>query len=1053
MINPKIVIIGLFGLSGATALTYEVLWNKYLSLLLGNSVSATATTLAVFMGGMAIGSYMGGRVSERIKRNISLYGIIEGIIGIYCMMIPALLNFFKPLLALTYNNGASPLSFGLIRFMVLALILLLPASFMGMTFPILGGYLSRKNKESGSLIGFLYGFNCLGAVGGALAASFFLIPLFGQTNTALLAGMVNLFICSGALVLDRLRGENSKNASSEILTTGKLQSALKRVTKTLRITSRSRERSVAIVCAGGGMTSMLYQIGWTRTFALLFGSSVYTFSLIIAIFIGGLALGSFLISFFLPKIKNHLKAIAVLETLAGLSGLAVTAGLASAPTLCTSAYMLFNGSFIWATIFKTIMITAVCIVPTIFMGTIIPLASAYFAGKSAEPGQAIGNILSANTAGCIIGALVAGFVIAPVLGLKNTLIIGASINILLGLYLLNKTLTEEIQSAEGLFNRWAKPAIPLMTVATVIITIFIPSWDQSMLTNGSYLYSRLYNNAAKNEENAAKGDGREIRTSVKHFGKILYNQSGPNGVITVREMPDSELVLQINGKADASTGKDMVTQILLGHLPALLAPETNKMLVVGLGSGATLGALQMHNRAKLHHKDIENYDKKEDKPLPIDCVEISHEIVEASKLFAKHTGHSLKAEEVNMIEDDGRTYLSLTNKNYDLIVSEPSNPWISGMTNLFTREYFDLCNAKLEKNGLMCQWVQGYNMSHLDFASILKSFQTVFPETTIWKTDDSYDYILLGHKSSQSMDIAEVSRRLQNYEIAKSLETANIKSAGDLLEHYIGGPATVAEAGRNGSLITDDNLLLEYSAPQSLYSDNHRQAIATILARASRPAEMTSILRGEIVTAAINGESANLNLAKLMDNAKLKLEEGELLASLSFLYEALEISPDKSEIRQTITQLLSAMGNQSFAERDYEAAENYYEQSLTINPSQSTVHNSLGNCLVATGDDDTARYHYAMAINFDQKNTGAWINMAVLSERLEMDEESISAYEKAIESGSKETAVYNNLAKLYGKNKRLEDAEKTWKTALIIDPHCEAAKINLEKLSGIRNAG
>ena len=200
------MIMFLFGISGATALVYEVLWNKFLGLVLGNTVSATATTLAVFMGGMALGSFLGGRLSEGIKKNISTYGIIEALIGIYCILIPTITSLFTPILQATYNNGESAIVFGLVRFGVLSLVLLLPSTLMGATFPLLAGFLARENKESEHLIALLYGINCAGAVSGTLLASFVAIPMIGQSLTAVFAGTVNLLVSMTAIVTDPCTG-------------------------------------------------------------------------------------------------------------------------------------------------------------------------------------------------------------------------------------------------------------------------------------------------------------------------------------------------------------------------------------------------------------------------------------------------------------------------------------------------------------------------------------------------------------------------------------------------------------------------------------------------------------------------------------------------------------------------------------------------------------------------------------------------------------------------------------------------------------------------------
>ena len=778
---------------------------------------------------------------------------------------------------------------------------------------------------------------------------------------------------------------------------------------------------------------MMYQVGWTRTFALLFGSSVYTFSLIVAIFIGGLSLGSFIISVVMAHVKNSKLLLGSIEVLTGVAGLGITCFLKWAPVAAMSIHKISADSFVTATLVKAVSIGLICLLPTILMGAVIPLAAAVIAKKSPEPASAIGKLYSANTTGCIVGALGAGFLTVPHLGLRNTLIIGASINIFAGVYYLYKRVNVR-DFSHSFFPVAAKikPVfVPTVTIATIIVTLAIPTWDQSMLTSGSYLYSSLYSSISSEKE-------LDYSTAVRSTGKIVYNAAGEYGVITVREIENENLVLQINGKADASTGKDMKTQLLLGHLPALMAQKRERMLVVGLGSGATLGAMQMYTK---------------DNEKPIDCVEICREIVDASTLFQKHTGHSLKEDKVNLIEDDGRTFLTYTDNVYDVIVSEPSNPWISGMTNLFTREYFDLCSRKLDEQGLMCQWVQGYNMSKSDFASIVKSFHSVFGRTTIWKSDGEYDYILLGHKSASPVDVQGVKELMQNPHIRSSLEGAGISSATDLLGLFIGGNSTALEIAKSGKLITDDNLLLEYSAPQSLFDGQSRKNISIALAKASNVSELTTVASGSEPMIIASAGSSVEKIEHIMENVKTSLENGDTLKGLHYLYEAMKIAPGSLQLRTTTEHLLCAMGKQSLSDNDFESAGSYFQEALKLNPSGSEIHNYLGNCTMLSGDNDTALYHYAMAVHYKKDNIGALTNLAVLTAKMGKLEESINAYEKLIENGVEDSSIYNNLALLYAKTKDSAKAKETWQMALKVDPLCKAARMNLGRLDQMSNAG
>jgi spermidine synthase len=365
----------------------------------------------------------------------------------------------------------------------------------------------------------------------------------------------------------------------------------------------------------------------------------------------------------------------------------------------------------------------------------------------------------------------AGFFLIPWLGTQNSILVAVVLNILAALIIL---LHDPSLSAP---RRIAAAVVTAVTV--VLVWLPLPQWDAAILTSGPYLYADDYRGASARQ-------GIDLASAMQADKQLLYFKEGLHALVSVEKSANGDVMLGVNGKTDASAkGGDVATQLMLGHLPLLLHQGERDVLVIGLGSGMTLGAVEQH-------------------PVKaVDVVEIETAVVEANQHFRQFTGNSLDDERVNLIVADGRNHLALTDRQYDVIISEPSNPWIAGMANLFTREFFELAKQRLRKQGLMCQWVHAYSMAPDDFKTIVHTFHSVFPNSTVWETSFGNDYLLIGFPPDWNIEPRKLIDRWGDKRLKAHLEKMHIRDPAAFLNKLIltkaGGHAEINELGCNRS--------------------------------------------------------------------------------------------------------------------------------------------------------------------------------------------------------------------------------------------------------------
>ncbi len=768
-----------FFLSGVSGLIYEVVWAKYLTLIFGSTAYAHSLVLATFMGGLALGGFLLGRVADKIKNCLIFYAVIEIIIGIFCLFTPYLFSVsrhFYIYLAGNFLLGTGSMS--IVKFLIRASIMLPPTILMGGTLPILAKVIIRSPEKRGELIARLYCINSLGAVIGTLLAGFYFIYYFGFYNSVLIAVVINILIGIVALI----PGCFYKTPSLDLT---------KKKSKTEPQTQQQSsfifsDRTVKIALTGifvSGFTAMLYEIVWIRLLTLVLGGSTYSFSLMLAAFIFGITAGSYIISKFMPKDKLTFLFFGLCELFIAVLLIVTIPFYEQLPFLFMkfSGYFVRNSeTFIFYSIIKFFLSFLVMILPTIFLGMTIPLVTKITSYRLHTLGKEIGSVLALNTTGNIFGALITGLILIRFLGLRHTLELGILLNILIGVIVLLNDKTFSI----------FKSVIVCLVSFIIFFTFYfyIPSWNNAGFSiqafRGSEIKSVNYSQYKK-----------MLKNNKKH---IVFHEDGLNATVSVLTWA-GQYSLFINGKADASSKGDMNTQILSAQIPLImLKPDAKNVMVIGLGSGVTCGS------ALLHPIDS------------LDILEISPLVVKANTFFTSVNYNALANPRLHLFTEDARTFLHKTQKKYDIIISEPSNPWLSGTGALFSIEFFETCKKHIAKNGMMVQWVQTYSISQKTFSLILRTFSTVFPKVQIWKCG-SNNILLVGSEKDVEFDLEKSLKRLNNNPIKLDLSRINVKDFFTLLNMQL---AVNVQSFKNEKGLTNREFypILEYIAPVDLFN-------------------------------------------------------------------------------------------------------------------------------------------------------------------------------------------------------------------------------------------
>jgi spermidine synthase/Flp pilus assembly protein TadD len=564
-----------------------------------------------------------------------------------------------------------------------------------------------------------------------------------------------------------------------------------------------RTRLALGICFGlSGFAALAFQIAWVRLFGLMFGSSVYSFAAVLGVYLFGLGLGSALVE---PLMRRGVTVAHFARLQLGLA-LVTAAELQLFPRLPEWMYALGERSGAqWSSLLmgELGLAALVLLVPCMILGALFPIATRLL--QRADGGHAAGFAYAVNTAGTIAGSLAAGFLLVPRLGPQGTHVVAVVLCVALGVtaLLLARARREPVRLADPF-------ALTALAGAALCLGV-APRWDPSLMSAGAFRPSQA--NQIKTAAEYLGGAGPTVwrATRAEH---VLFYREGVNGSVLVGSNPeDGVRWLRVGGKVDASTGEDMATQVLLGLVPAALADSGAHALVIGLGSGTTAAGVLAAGAGRT------------------DVVEIESAVVEASRFFHPAGRHPLDDPRAHLVVGDARTYLAHARQRYGLIVSEPSNPWIAGVNNLFTVDFYRLARSRLAPGGVFCQWMQLYEVSPETFASMVGSFLDVFPEGQVFAVWRAVDVLLVAVTPERPLSLA----RLGSPEARRLLASANIPSPEAIAGYYAGPFSLLRPVTLHAPLNRDDRPIVEYRAPRDLIAVGRAMQTAHPAVRALVP--------------------------------------------------------------------------------------------------------------------------------------------------------------------------------------------------------------------------
>ena len=790
------VILLLFAGSGCAALIYEVVWLQQLQLIIGSTAVSVGVLLATYMAGLFLGSVALPRLLPpaappfRLYGPFRVYGMLELGIGLL-----GILNLFVlPYVGSLYVAGVAGGFLNLLlRGVLCALCILPPTILMGATFPVLCRSL-ESTRAGVSRMGSLYGANIAGAVFGCLWAGFYLLRLYGLAAATYAAVAINILIGLASMAL---AGQSGRYEAERYATRSEEWGTVRGATY------------IYVAIALSGLTALGAQVVWTRLLSVLFGATVYTFSIILAVFLAGLGIGSGAGSILARSTERPKLAFGICQLLLAASIAWTAWAIARSlpywpidPALAENPVYLFQ-----LNLFRALW----TILPaTIFWGASFPLAMGSLASHSDDSGQLAAGVYGANTLGAIVGALFFSFISIPALGTMRSqqLLIGlACVSALVVLTPLRSS------SGDGLYGEpapsqpfgWGLAAAVVVALALIASVSNVP-WQ--LLAYGRRVALMMYSDREESKE---------------HPIQLLYRGEGLNSSIVITDQSGLRIIY-VNGNVEASNAiDDMRLQTMDGQLPALVNSNPQDVLVVGFGTGVSAGTFVTHPETKT-----------------ITIAELEHLIPPASGKFFQRENHDvLNDRRTKVFYDDGRHYLQTHDDRFDVITSDPVHLWIKGTSALYSREYFEIVRRHLKPGGVAAQWLPLYDGNVDTIKSVLATFFAVFPNGTVWSNhvmdhgvDRGFDLVLLGQTSPTKINVDALQQRLDRPDYAgvtSSLRAVGFNSANDVAATYLGRASDLQPWLAGAQINTDRNLRLQYLAGLEMNANASAAIYQTLL--------------------------------------------------------------------------------------------------------------------------------------------------------------------------------------------------------------------------------
>jgi spermidine synthase len=769
-------------ISGAASLVYELIWFRHLTLVFGASLYALSAVLCAFMMGLAAGAWVMGLILTRIGKEmepgklIRMYGLLEGLIGLYALCFPLTLDFLETLYPIILpSNGQVGLGVHAVEFLLSTLLMFPATLLMGATLPLMGCWATgNQSKKVFTQVSRLYGVNTIGAVFGCLFTQFFAIRILGvQGATGLAIGLnvVVFLVCFGRTQSFYTTNSTFPQAESE-----------KPNKKQKTEVSSSIGILVFIMFAYSGMVSLSSEILWTRILVFPLGSTLFSFSLILSIFLLGIAIGSLTANKLLGR-SNWVLKFVFLEIAIGVFCIAilpVLSNLTEWTTLADQYFYSLDHSAGKTIFIRSLFVFGLIFFPTFGFGLLFPLANQIYSYRfegidtSVEKGvgRILGNTYSINTMGAVLGTVLTPFVFIPIFGIRLSLYGIYALLILFGFYILARV-------------RELRPLSMVMVLGGVFFLIILGKgfWVPEIKTGeaGQGNFARL-----------------EVNVPADRIRLLDYKEGEFSTISVVEDKESRARTLYLDGFSTATVSSNFSGSAYMqamGFVPMALHPAPKKkVLVIGFGTGNTMGIASLFPGAEVHG------------------VEIDKNVLKFSKWFTAWNHDVLNRSNTKMFIQDGRAFLRWSQSTYDVIIMEPMSPLQAGVVNLYSREFYELALTRLKENGLLVQWLPLHLVGPEDARSIIHTFQQVFPEFSVWNSFLTRIVLLVGSREPVSLNKSHFDTLMKNKEIKKIAEEMKVHSFLDFADFFITDGKRLSPFLEGAGEITDDLPLLEFSS-------------------------------------------------------------------------------------------------------------------------------------------------------------------------------------------------------------------------------------------------
>ncbi len=1008
----KPIVWTIFILSGASGLIYEVIWMRQLTLIFGSTIFATSTVLTAFMAGLAFGSfYFGRKIDDSTQSPLRFYAILEVGIGVFCVAWPLILTVLSGFYVLIHRHVTSEFyTLSLLRFALTFLVLLIPSTLMGGTLPVLTRFFVPKLEKLGTNVGILYALNTFGAVIGCVAAAFFLIEHLGVQQTLFVGIAINFVVALVAFLFGRgvVHSEDISLISTEAEENP--ADAGETTADTDIVSGHSPLQRLVLVAIGiSGFCALAYEVLWTRILVFFLGSTTYAFATMLAAFLFGIGLGSFLFARWTDRLRAPTVIFGILQLGIGLSALLLMPAFEELYGMSRAFQSVFGGARFWA-FFSCFLVMSV---PTVLMGASFPLVGKIYTGgarrgannreitvdckRAAMPdgyehrasqniGRSIGNVYAVNTVGSILGAFCAGFILIPLLGIRPSLVMIVVLNTALGCLLIVRA----ERRTPSAFLQGISIGVPILSVGLAVIMLLT-------VNQPLFLKSAIF------------------KTQRPGDTLVDYNEEVDATVTTLKDNEGVyRLYVDTNQAADASRW-DSPSHRVIAHLPLLLHRRPKRALVVGFGMGLTSHSITQHG-------------------VRVDAVELSEGVLQAAKKHFTHINRNVFENKLfNWTLNDGRNHILMTRQKYDMISTGIIHPLVSaGSSNIYTSDFYRLCKRIMTEDGVMCQWVPLHRLPETHYKMIVRTFIEVFPNTTLWYKYTPDFVILIGTHKQLSINYKSFIERARIASIRNGLASDDLDGMS-LLDSFMMGPKAVRRYVGRGPIHSDNRPRLEFFKGAALVNTTaqnitgmleYRERVTPYLINYGRTHEAQKEVRQEIeryfraTQKLIQGQIAYANAR--YDNAA------------ALMSEAVSINPADETIRYNfgVVSGLIREGEQEELKRLQEEV----QRTLTRNPDDIQGHLYLATLYEMQGELVKATNELEEVLRRAPDRFDAYMLLGPLYERQERYQDALRTYQRLEQQDENLPGpIFAAMAQLHLILKNLDEAERYGQKGISVD--------------------